>query len=89
LLARLKVPKIDLVMLPAAADPTNLAALKEEKKAGRVRYIGVQVITDQLFPQVESVMRNEPIDFIGINYDVSSRRARRRSCRSPRSGRSA
>jgi len=75
LLARLKVPKIDLVMLPAAADPTNLAALKEEKKAGRVRYIGVQVITDQLFPQVESMMRNEPIDFIGINYDVSSRRA--------------
>ena len=44
LLARLKLSKIDLVMLPAAADPTNLAALKEEKKAGRVRYIGVQVI---------------------------------------------
>src|SRR5690349_20599299 len=63
LLARLKVPKIDLVMLPAEADPTTLAALKEEKKAGRVRYIGVQVIADQLFPQVESIMRKEPIDF--------------------------
>ena len=75
LLARLKVPKIDLVMLPAAADPATLAALKEEKKAGRVRYIGVQVIADQFFPQVESVMRNEPIDFVGINYDVGSRKA--------------
>jgi aryl-alcohol dehydrogenase-like predicted oxidoreductase len=75
LLARLKVPRIDLVMLPAAADSSNLAALKEEKKAGRVRYIGVQVITDQLFPQVEAIMRNEPIDFVGINYDLSSRGA--------------
>jgi aryl-alcohol dehydrogenase-like predicted oxidoreductase len=75
LLARLKLSKIDLVMLPAAADPTNLAALKEEKKAGRVRYIGVQVIADQLFPQVASIMRSEPIDFVGINYDVGSRKA--------------
>jgi len=75
LLTRIKVPKIDLVMLPAMADPTNLAALKDEKKAGRVRYIGVQVIADQLFPKVEEIMRNEPIDFVGINYDVGSRKA--------------
>src|SRR6476660_113845 len=33
LLARLKVSKIDLVMLPATADQAALAALKEEKKA--------------------------------------------------------
>jgi aryl-alcohol dehydrogenase-like predicted oxidoreductase len=75
LLARIKAPKIDLVMLPAAADPKTLAALQEEKKAGRVRYIGVQVIVDDLFPKVETIMRNEPIDFIGINYDVGSRKA--------------
>jgi len=75
LLTRLKVPKIDLVMLPARDDVSWLAALKEEKKAGRVRYIGVQVITDTLFPQVEAIMRNEPIDFVGVNYDVGSRKA--------------
>jgi len=75
LLAGLNVPKIDLVMLPARDDVSWLAPLKEEKKAGRVRYIGVQVITDQLFPQVEAFMRNEPIDFIGVNYDVGSRKA--------------
>src|SRR5262245_8714930 len=75
LLTRLKVPKLDLVMLPARDDVSWLAPLKEEKKAGRVRYIGVQVITDTLFPQVEAIMRNEPIDFIGVNYDVGSRKA--------------
>ena len=75
LLAQLKVPRIDLVMLPPLADATWLDALKEEKKAGRVRYIGVQVIADARFPALESVMRNEPIDFVGVNYDVSSRGA--------------
>ena len=74
-LASLKLSTIDLVMLPARDDVSWLAPLKEEKKAGRVRYIGVQVITDQLFPQVAAIMRNEPIDFVGVNYDVGSRKA--------------
>ena len=71
--AKLKAPRMDLVMLPAAADPTHLAALKEEKKAGRVRYIGVQVIGDNVYPQLEAVMRSEPIDFIGVDYDIGNR----------------
>ena len=73
-LARIKAPRLDLVMLPPQ-DPTWLATLKAEKKAGRVKYIGVQVIADSRFPELEAVMRNEPIDFIGVNYDVSARRA--------------
>jgi hypothetical protein len=51
------------------------------KKEGRVRYIGVH---EFLFPpnanapapataQLESIMRNEPIDFIGVDYDVGNR----------------
>ena len=73
LLARLQVASLDLVMLPPQGDPMHLAALKEEKAAGRVRYIGVQVIGDPAYPQLESVMRNEPIDFIGVDYDVGNR----------------
>jgi aryl-alcohol dehydrogenase-like predicted oxidoreductase len=74
LLERLKVPKIDLVMLPVVADAATFAALKEEKKAGRVRYIGVQTIVAKFqAQQLESIMRNEPIDFVGVDYDVSNR----------------
>ena len=73
LLARLTAPRLDLVMVNPAADPTHLAVLQEEKKAGRVRYIGAQVISDNLYPQLEAVMRNEPIDFIGVDYDVGNR----------------
>ena len=73
-LARTKAPRLDLVMVPAAGDPTWLAALKEEKKAGRVRYIGVQTISVKFqSAQLESLMRNEPLDFIGVDYDVSNR----------------
>jgi aryl-alcohol dehydrogenase-like predicted oxidoreductase len=74
LLTRLKAPKIDLVMLPVATDAAARAALNEEKKAGRVRYTGVQtIVVSSQAPQLEAIMRNEPIDFIGVDYDVSNR----------------
>lgn len=74
LLARMKTSKIDLAMVPVASDPPTIAALKEEKNAGRVRYIGVQTISVSFqAPQLEAIMRSEPIDFIGVDYDVSNR----------------
>ena len=51
------------------------------KKEGRVRYIGV---TDLLLPPsmpgpvaptLVSIMRNEQIDFVGVDYSVGDRRA--------------
>ncbi len=85
LLAMFKVPRLDLVQVLAHADvPTHLAVLTEMKKEGRVRYIGV---TDLLPPpnmkappgggidKLESIMRNEEIDFVGFDYSVGDRRA--------------
>jgi aryl-alcohol dehydrogenase-like predicted oxidoreductase len=72
-LARFKVPKLDLVQMNPMADPGHLAALKEMKKEGRVRYIGMQVISDNQYAALEAVMRKEPIDFIGIDYSIGNR----------------
>jgi aryl-alcohol dehydrogenase-like predicted oxidoreductase len=72
--ARVKVPKIDLIQVHVSADPTHLALLKELKKEGRLRYIGVQAGFDQQLPQLESMMRNEPIDFVGVRYTIDSRK---------------
>ena len=79
-LERLGVPRMDLVMLGTGGDPaafaTWFAALKAHKQAGRVRDIGVQAIGRNgagEYPGVEAVMRNEQIDFIGVNYDVGDR----------------
>ena len=80
-LARFKVPRIDLVMVGSGADmPTHLGVLREMKKEGRVRYIGVHHLAFPPnapmppFGNLESIMRNEQIDFIGTDYSAGDRR---------------
>jgi aryl-alcohol dehydrogenase-like predicted oxidoreductase len=75
LLASFKVPKIDLLQLPVQADPAQFPVLQQLKKEGRIRYIAATVITKSFYPQLESLMRNEPIDFIGVDYSVDNRSA--------------
>ncbi len=79
--ARFKVPAIDLVMVSSSADmPTFLPVLREMKKDGRIRYIGVHHLAlparapEPPFGALESAMRNEHIDFIGTDYNLGDRR---------------
>jgi aryl-alcohol dehydrogenase-like predicted oxidoreductase len=72
--ARIGKPKIDLIQVHNVGDPpTQLAILKELKRAGRVRYIGITSTFEDQYPTLISVMRNEPVDFIGIDYAVDNR----------------
>ena len=80
-LATFKVPRIDLVMVGSGGDvATHLAVLQEMKKEGKVRYIGVHHLAFPpnapmpTFGPLESIMRNEPIDFIGTDYSAGDRR---------------
>jgi aryl-alcohol dehydrogenase-like predicted oxidoreductase len=74
LLSQLRLPKLDLGLLPVNFTTTELPALKEEKRNGRVRYIGVQTIVVQnQAAQLEALMRNEPLDFIGVDFDIGNR----------------
>jgi diketogulonate reductase-like aldo/keto reductase len=82
--ARLKVPRIDLMMLSASnpwqvrALPTLLNVVREAKQEGRIRYIGVSElpVPDNPYATLVSLMRNEPIDFIGVpHYHIAHRRA--------------
>ena len=80
-LAAFKVNRIDLVMVGSSVDiPTHVAVLQEMKKEGKVRYIGVHHLAFPpnapmpTFGPLESIMRNEPIDFIGTDYSVGDRR---------------
>lgn len=72
--ARIKKPKIDLIQVHNLGDvPTQLAILKELKKEGRVRYIGVTTTFDQQYTELLDLMRREPLDFIGIDYAIDAR----------------
>ena len=74
--ARYKQPKIDLIQVHNLADiPTQLNALKELKKEGKVRYIGTTSTSDGQYQRLAEVMRNEPLDFIGVDYAVDNRNA--------------
>jgi aryl-alcohol dehydrogenase-like predicted oxidoreductase len=74
--ARIGKPEIDLIQVHNVGDPpTQLAVLKELKAAGRVRYIGITSTSEDQYPTLMSVMRNEPIDFIGVDYAVDNREA--------------
>lgn len=72
--AKLKKTPIDLIQVHNLGDvPTQLGILKELKAQGKIRYTGVTTTSDGQYTQLASIMRNEPIDFIGIDYAVDNR----------------
>jgi aryl-alcohol dehydrogenase-like predicted oxidoreductase len=77
--ARFKQPKIDLIQVHNLGDvKTQLGILRDLKKEGRVRYIGVTSTSDSQYGQLEEFMRNEPMDFIGIDYAADNRNVEER-----------
>jgi aryl-alcohol dehydrogenase-like predicted oxidoreductase len=71
---KFRVPRIDLIQVHNLADiPTQLGILKELKQAGRIRYLGVTTTSDRQYGELEQVMRNEPLDFIGLDYAIDNR----------------
>lgn len=72
--ARIGRPKIDLIQVHNVGDPAaQLPILRELKAAGRIRYCGITSTSESQYPTLISVMRNEPVDFIGIDYAVDNR----------------
>ncbi len=65
---------IDLIQVHNLADvPTQLGILQALKKEGRIRYVGVTSTDERRYPELETVMRNEPLDFIGVDYAIDNR----------------
>jgi aryl-alcohol dehydrogenase-like predicted oxidoreductase len=66
--------KLDLVQVHNLADiPTQLGILNEYKAEGRIRYVGVTSTSKPAYPRLIEAMRNEAIDFIGVDYAVDNR----------------
>ena len=69
-----KKPEIDLIQVHNLGDvPTQLGILKELKAEGRVRHIGVTTTSANRYSDIAQIMRDEPLDFIGIDYAVDNR----------------
>jgi len=72
--ARVGKDPIDLVQVHNMADPpTQLGLLNEYKQAGRIRYVGITTTFAPQYADLEALMRNEPLDFIGVDYAIDNR----------------
>jgi diketogulonate reductase-like aldo/keto reductase len=76
----LRKPKLDLMQIHNLVDwRTHLATLREWKKAGRIRYLGVTHYTSSAYDELERVLRGEVgLDFVQLNYSLGEREAERR-----------
>ena len=76
---KLRTNRIDLMQVHNLVDVNaHLATLREWKRAGRIRYIGVTHYTASAYGSVEAVIRREPLDFLQINYSALERDAESR-----------
>lgn len=73
---KLCVDRVDLMQVHNLVDTSaHLETLRQWKAEGLVRYIGVTHYSDRAHPEVARVLRQEPLDFVQINYSVVERAA--------------
>ena len=78
-LASLRTDKVDLLQVHNLVDwQQNLAFLRELKAAGKVRYVGITHYVDSAHDTLAQIVQAEKLDFVQINYSVTSRSAERR-----------
>jgi diketogulonate reductase-like aldo/keto reductase len=76
---RMGVGRIDLMQVHNLLDTaTHLATLREWKREGTVRYIGVTHYHSGAYADLERVLRAEPLDFVQLNYSLAEREAEER-----------
>jgi aryl-alcohol dehydrogenase-like predicted oxidoreductase len=66
---RLRTERVQLVQVHSLQGvPEMLPVLREQKKAGKISYIGVTTSRDGQYDDLLEVMRKESLDFIQVDY---------------------
>jgi diketogulonate reductase-like aldo/keto reductase len=75
---KMRVDRIDLMQVHNLVDTAaHLDTLRRWKLDGLVRYVGVTHYSERAQADVISVLRQEALDFVQINYSVAERDAER------------
>jgi len=76
---KLRVERLDLMQVHNLVDaPTHLATLRDWKKTGRVRYLGVTHYHAGAHADLEKIIAPGDIDFVQVNYSLAEPEADRR-----------
>jgi len=68
---RLRATEIDLMQIHNLVDwQTHLQTLREWKRSGRIRYLGITHYQVGAFPQLAEIMRTEEIDFVQLPLSI-------------------
>ena len=71
--------RVDLMQVHNLVDwKVHLPTLRRWKAEGRIRYVGVTHYTSSAYPELEAVMRAEPLDFVQVDYALDDRAAEQR-----------
>lgn len=71
--------KVDLMQVHNLVDAdTHLATLRDWKRAGRIRYIGITHYTSGAYDNLARFIQRGGIDFVQLNYSLAEREAERR-----------
>ncbi|MBV9654763.1 MAG: aldo/keto reductase [Acetobacteraceae bacterium] len=75
----LRTSRIDLIAVHNLRDTaTQLATLRELKRAGRIRYVGVTTSYESQHAALAELMRRETLDFVQIDFALDNRDAAER-----------
>lgn len=76
---RMAVDTMDLMQVHNLRDwEIHMTTLKEMKASGDIRYTGITTSRESQYDEFEKVMKNEPLDFIQINYSLGERKVEQR-----------
>ena len=56
----------------------HLATLREMKEEGKIRYIGITTSHGRRHQDFEKIMRDEPLDFVQLTYNITHRQVEQR-----------
>ena len=75
----LQTERLDLVQVHNLQDTANqLALLREQQQAGKVRYVGVTHYREAALDDLLATLKKEKVDFVQFNYSVGEREAEKR-----------
>jgi diketogulonate reductase-like aldo/keto reductase len=73
---RMRVEQMDLMQVHNLRDwRVHLRTLREWQAQGRIRYIGITTSNPGQYEDFAAVMRSEKLDFVQLNYDITTRGA--------------
>jgi diketogulonate reductase-like aldo/keto reductase len=73
---RMQVEQMDLMQIHNLRDwRTHLPTLRAWKEAGRIRYLGITTSNPAQYEEFAEVMASETLDFVQLNYDITTRGA--------------